>query len=162
FGRDLPRKWERKIALSNEYLAKALYGWVILKGTHATYGEESTVTAAVVDHLPPEVAVEGVQVLERRGGGAGGAAPPPRPATALARAGATFREVAGNDSEMLVAVLGPSDPRLGSYGFPVLFSDPILTEPGRRRVVMVVPVAQLSEALLRFAQPPTTVVEHLY
>jgi len=59
-------------------------------------------------------------------------------------------------------VLAPSADPLASLGFPVLFTDPILTEPGRRRVVMVVPVARLSEALVRFAQPPSSVVEHVY
>jgi hypothetical protein len=63
---------------------------------------------------------------------------------------------------MLVAVLGPSEASLSSLGFPVLFTDPILTEPGRRRAVLVVPVARLHEALLRFTGPPATVVEHVY
>lgn len=167
-GRDLPRKWERKIALSNEYAAKALYGWLIMKGTHATYEEESTVTAVVVDRLPRAgPAPDGVQVLETRPDASALVLLPryaafTEKATALARGGATFREIAGNDSVILVSVLGPSEAPLASLGFPVLFTDPILTEPGRRRVVLVVPVTRLAEALVRFAQPPSSVVEHVY
>ena len=37
-GPGLLRKWERKYALTTEYLVKAVYGWLIGQGTAAGYG----------------------------------------------------------------------------------------------------------------------------
>ena len=55
-----------------------------------------------------------------------------------------FREIAGNRGVILVSVLGPgwsggSEPD----GPRVLFTQPILTQPGRKRVALVVPVSLL-------------------
>jgi hypothetical protein len=34
------RKWERRVALSGEYAVKGAYGWLIGRGSQATYGDE--------------------------------------------------------------------------------------------------------------------------
>ena len=69
-----------------------------------------------------------------------------RYASALARNGANFREIAGNSSVILVTALvsrdwkSPGDAQL-------LFEQPILTLPETKRVALVVPVASLAAAL---------------
>jgi hypothetical protein len=80
-------------------------------------------------------------------------------ARVLAREGVEFREIAGNETEILVSVLAPAE----GFGLdqPVLFTEPILTRPGRQRVVMVVPVHQLSR-ILRALDRPEVEVEHVY
>jgi hypothetical protein len=70
-----------------------------------------------------------------------------RYADALAARSVRFREIAGNRSVILVSVIAPItwQPRLP--GAHTLFTQPILTESGRKRVAVVVPVAGLSRAL---------------
>jgi hypothetical protein len=41
------RKWERKYALSTEYLVKAGYGWLIAKASGDVYGDESSAIADI-------------------------------------------------------------------------------------------------------------------
>jgi hypothetical protein len=79
----------------------------------------------------------------------------------LAAQGVDFIEVAGNRGEIVVSELVPQGwkPGVGR----VLFEQPILTQPGRRRVVFALPVAQLSAALRRAAGAGSAVqVEHIY
>jgi hypothetical protein len=65
-GEHLLRKWERRYALTTEYVVKAGYGWAIRKATHASYEAPILVTAAVVKGLPEGYAAKDEQVLERR------------------------------------------------------------------------------------------------
>ena len=55
WGPDLLRKWERKYALTTEYAIKAVYGWLIMKATKASYEAPLLVTAVVVDRLPARI-----------------------------------------------------------------------------------------------------------
>jgi hypothetical protein len=43
------RKWERKYALTSEYAVKAVYGYVLGRGSQASYGVAGSTTLAVVD-----------------------------------------------------------------------------------------------------------------
>jgi len=69
-------------------------------------------------------------------------------------------EVAGNRGPILITMRAPS-----SYTPPaayrVLFAQPLLTEPGTRRLAVAVPVARLRAALLDLSAPPL-VLEHVY
>jgi hypothetical protein len=80
-------------------------------------------------------------------------------ARVLARKGVEFREIAGNETEILVSVLVPAE-GLG-LDQRVLFTEPILTRPDRQRVLMVVPVHQLSPTL-RALDRPEVEIEHVY
>jgi hypothetical protein len=166
WGRGPLRKWERRYALTTEYLAKAAYGYVIERMTHASYAAEPTVTAVVLDRPPPpEVSLPELKVLDPAVL-QGVLATVPRYAAftdyarALARAGVEFREIAGNDTEILVSFIVPT---AGGAGVDerVLFTEPILTLRGRTRVVVVVPVAHLSR-FLRALDRPGAEVEHVY
>src|SRR6185503_16301554 len=48
--RDTTRKWERRYALSTEYLVKAGYGWLIKLGTRSVYDVALLTTQVVADH----------------------------------------------------------------------------------------------------------------
>jgi hypothetical protein len=141
-GDDVVRKWERKYALSTEYLAKGLYGWVIRKATHASFEAPQLTTAVVVDRWVDRIAgswPEMKRVSTFRDGGELVLLPRYEAfrgvATALARSGANFVEIAGNPraAKILVSVLVNSAWQPDAPGVQTLFEQPVLTEPGRKR-----------------------------
>jgi hypothetical protein len=167
-GPHLLRKWERRYALTTEYAVKAVYGWFIKLGTHATYDTPLMVTAIVTDRLPAESPgnLLELRVLSTQADGLTLATVPRydefmRYAEALANQGADFREIAGNRGVILVSLLVPETWQPTSSDQHVLFTQPILTEPGRQRVVLTVPVPSLA-GLLRAVQRPGLQLEHVF
>ena len=170
-GPDFVRKWERKYALTTEYGIKAAYGWLIKKATKASYDEASPVTAVIVDRLPADLPpkLPDMKVLLEVPGGRALVTLPryaafKRHAAALAAAGANFREIAGNgvDARILLTLLAPADWTPAIAGSSVLFEDPILTRPGRKRVALVVRVGALAPALNSLAGAANVEIEHVY
>jgi len=150
-GHDLLRKWERKYALTTEYLAKAGYGWVIKKLTQASFDKPVPETAVVVERPSAAASVELIPRYEAFTAAA----------IALAREGAEFREIAGNRSVILVTALVPSDWRPSEPSTGILFEQPILTKPGEKRVALTLPVTALSPLLRSLSAPPCR-VEHVF
>jgi hypothetical protein len=169
WGPDLLRKWERKYALTTEYGVKAVYGWIIMKLTHASYGEAVPVTMAVLRHSGAglESDVPDLKIVARLGDDAVLASLPryeafTSRALALAGRGVGFDEIAGNRTVILVSALAPRGDPPPVAGSKVLFVQPILTEPARQRVAYVVPVAALDGALRALQAPPSSQVEHVF
>ena len=169
-GGDMLRKWERRYILTTEYAGKAIYGWLIGKLTGAAYEAESTVTAVVVDRLPPgiESLLPELKVLERFPDGSALITVPRYEAfrdcsIELARRGARFREIAGNRGAIMVSALVPVEwePGAAARPFRILFAQPVLTRPSVRRIVVAVPVGSLDAALGELNRPPLR-VEHVY
>jgi FAD/FMN-containing dehydrogenase/uncharacterized membrane protein YhaH (DUF805 family)/SAM-dependent methyltransferase len=165
WGTGMLRKWERRYALTTELGLKAIYGWMLGKVTQASYGEAGSDTAVVVDRLPPSVGKElpAVKILEKRADGSAVLIVPRYEAFKahvldLARRGASISEVAGNRGPILLSVLGPSGSPLPGK---ILFRQPVLTDPGRERVVLTVPVPILSEVLLNLTQSGVE-IEHVF
>lgn len=168
WGPDALRKWERKYALTTEYGVKAGYGWLIGKLTGETYDAPLPVTAVVLDHLPQSdaAALSQLQVLAHESDGEVLATVPRYQAFtdyALALGGQDvhFSEIAGNRGPILISLLGPTSAALQVLPGDVLFTQPVLTEPGHRRVVLSTPVASLTK-LLRAARQAGFSVEHIY
>jgi hypothetical protein len=167
-GPNLLRKWERRYALTTEYLVKEGYARLIKLGTQSTYDAPKPVTAVVVDMLPPEAVAE-LPALQVLAGHPGGRAlvlvPRYHPfgthAAALAGAGAGFEEIAGNTGEILVSLLAGGTWRPADPGCRLLLAQNILTQPGRQRLVMAVRLSSLAP-LLRSAEAGEYVVEHVY
>jgi hypothetical protein len=165
-GPDAIRKWERKYALTTEYGIKALYGWLIRKATKATYEDPLPVTAVVVDRVPDGIEAALPDLKVQRLPDAGALLLVPRyeafmkHASALARRGAGFREIAGNRGDILVSALVPTSWR-PALGERVLFVQPIVTRPGEQRVALVVAVASLAATLNRLDAPGLH-LEHVY
>jgi hypothetical protein len=167
WGPDLLRKWERKYALTTEYGAKAAYAWLIRKATSASYDAPSPMTAALVDRLPELTPrdLPQLEVLQRYADGSQLLLLPRYDAfavyaSALARGGATFREIAGNHGIILVTALVPAGWR-PENAEDVLFEQPILTRPAEKRVALVVPIASLAATLARLSVSGVQ-VEHVY
>ncbi|NML42837.1 hypothetical protein HHL11_03670 [Ramlibacter sp. G-1-2-2] len=166
-GPDLARKWERRFALTTEYGIKALYAQMIKAGTKSIYDTPLLVTSVVVQPAPKaDARLPEVKVLQALPDGAVLATIPRYDAftayaQGLAAQGLEFREVAGNRSIMLVSLLGDQawEPHTGIA--KRILEQPILTQPGRKRVVATVQVQQLGEALREW-QRAGVQVEHLF
>ena len=166
-GRHPLRKWERKYALTTEYAIKAIYGWLIKIGTQASYDAPLPVTAVLIDRLPEGVqfALPELKLLKALPDGTALVTVPRshafmRYAGGLASRGATFIEIAGNRSTILVSAIAPD-----GWSIPgdakLLFAQPILTVPGRQRVALEVPVASLA-ALLNRLRDEGIAPEHVF
>ncbi len=168
WGPGLIRKWERKYYLTSEYLAKAVYGWIIGGATGAAYEAASPVTAVVLDMLPEGVEKDlpGLEVLDDlTAGGVLTSVPRYAPfkdyAAQLGRRGVTFIEIAGNRGEILVSLLAPADWSAGTAPGRVIFTQPILTRTSTKRVVLAVEVPTLGRALVELDKPLLR-LEHVY
>jgi hypothetical protein len=165
-GPNVLRKWERKYALTTEYAVKGAYGWLIGKATHSAYDTPIESTSVLVDswetctRTPAGVSViskvsesEALLALPRYEGFM-------MPAVALARCGAEFREIAGNRHVIVVSVLGPEG-AIAPVATEVMLRQRIITEPGRERLVLIVPVAGVA-ALLNGLAGDRMALEHIF
>ena len=167
-GPNLIRRWERRFALTTELLVKEGYARVIKLGTQSVYEAAKPVTAVVINKAPEVDAATYPDYAARPASGPDVLATIPRyePFTAysrwLANQGIDFREIAGNDGEVLVSLLVPSA-WMSSAPSRTLFEQPILTRPGHKRVVLAIRVNQLSALLRSFGEKRGgVVVEHIY
>ncbi|HKA40561.1 MAG TPA: hypothetical protein VKF40_01100 [Burkholderiales bacterium] len=168
WGPDMLRKWERKYALTTEYGIKAIYGWLIMRATRASFEVPIPETAVLVDRLPEGVAKDlpELKVLERRSDGSVLITVPRYQAfsdysSALAKRGVTFQEIAGNRSLIMVSALVPRNWQPADAATKILFTQPIITQPAIKRVALVVPVASLAAALVALGGPGMQ-LEHVY
>jgi hypothetical protein len=164
WGKNPVRKWERKYFLSTEYGTKTLYGWAIRKLTHAAYETPILSTACWLDKPPTKAALKGIKVLRKLPDGSVLVLLPRyeafmNSALLLAKQRIDFREIAGNRGVILVSAIIPSGETTG--GLTLLFTQPILTQPGWKRVALEVPVPQLSPVLRALNRPPCQ-VEHVF
>ncbi len=171
FGANLLRKWERRFALSTEYLVKAGYAWLIKLGTQSVYEAAKPVTAVVLDRAPAALATA-LPELRRLDGGAGAdgqavlvTVPRYRAflayAQALAAQGLTFREIAGNRGVIVASVIERTDSAPPTAPLRQIFVQPILTQRGWERRVIALPVPELAAQLRRW-QRAQVQVEHVY
>lgn len=168
WGPHLLRKWERRYALTTEYLVKDGYARLIKVGTQSIYDAPRPTTAVAVDRLPAGAAAKlpDLALLQTAPDGSALVLVPRYAAfkdhaAALADDGASFLEIAGNRSEILLSVLARSGWKPHVRAARVLFTQPILTEPGRERVVLAVQVTGLAD-VLRAARADGSKLEHVY
>jgi len=167
FGPHLLRKWERKLALSAEYLVKAEYATLIKVASKAAYGNEVTEVLALVDEAPA-AALEGEAGVEVRRRFEDGSALLSLPrydefrdtVLRLVTRGIRFREIAGN-GEILVTAVVPAE---WSYDLPsgsVVIEKPMLADRRLKRIAVRAPVASLHGILLELADRKLE-IEHVY
>jgi hypothetical protein len=81
----------------------------------------------------------------------------------VAAQGIDFKEVAGNRGDIVVSLWVPEGWSDSAVRSRTLFTQPILTRPGTRRVVLATPVDQLSALLRRVeSQQGAAAIEHVY
>ncbi len=164
-GPNFLRKWERRYALTTEYLIKAGYAKLINLATRQAYDPALLTTLVVVQHSPKQLP-KNIKLINKLDNDLAVLELPRYydfriAATDLASAGATFMNIAGNSSQILVTVLINND----AYNFPPytreVFSQSILTKPGVERVAVAIPVQYLSNFLMS-AHNAHVNVEHVY
>ncbi|WP_035053116.1 hypothetical protein [Andreprevotia chitinilytica] len=169
-GPNLIRKWERKYALTTEYGIKAVYGYLIKLATGAAYDVAALNTIVVLDHAPvrPPADLPDYKPLKALPNNEQLASLPRYEAfkvysAALAKQGVNFAEIAGNgpNAKLLITVLSPRSWETLPAGNSVLFVQPVLTDPARKRVALVTTVAGLGDTLRSLAKGGIE-VEHVY
>ena len=165
-GPNLTRRWERRFLLTTELLVKSGYGKLIRLGTQSIYDAPKPVTAVVLTAMPPrDAAHPDFSVLQTAGPQVLATIPRYEGFTTYARwlaaNHADFREIAGNDGDVLLSVLVPAawQPDAGAR---MLFEQPVLTTPGRKRSVVALPIAQLAASLRALDRQQGVRVEHIY
>jgi hypothetical protein len=165
-GSDMIRKWERRFAMTTEYAIKMGYAKLIKFATKSIYDEPLLVTAVVAQPQPVAGATMPDMKLLRTLPGDEALVTVPRYeaftvyAQALADQGVNFREIAGNTSFILASVLAPGEWKPTDPA-TTLLSQPILTRPGVQRVLLVLPVMHLGEALREWKAAKLQ-VEHVF
>ena len=166
WGPDPVRKWERKYILTTEYTLKAAYGWVIKKASESAYEEEKPVSAVVLDRFPSDLrpAFPEVKVLNTFADGNVLAQLPRYQAfttisRSLAKHGINFVEIVGNKDVILVSAVVPVD--FDDSNLTMVMTQPIMTRPGRQRIVFTVTVPELC-AMIRRLDQGAFKLEHIY
>jgi hypothetical protein len=167
WGSNPIRKWERKVAISLEYGTKALYGWLIRRGTQSVYSAEDLEIQAWAEGVSPEILRQEpkLRVVKPIDGRAAIVVLPRYEAFTeivprVTQQGVHFVEIAGND-DILITVLAPRDWHYDLEDGRVLFTMPILTQPDRQRVAIRVPVQALDRVLAALSDGAAT-LEHIY
>lgn len=165
FGQGMVRKWERRYALTTEYAIKAVYAKLIELATRSAYEPALMTTRVVVEDVPKAIPANTKIVRELGDGRA--IMDLPRyfdfriAATQLANSGGKLVDIAGNDSVILVSILANDEASFTTTGSRILFEQPMITIPGKKRVALVLPVSELSSFLSR-ALEQGLAVEHVY
>ena len=164
-GPNTIRRLERRFALTNEYLVKEVYARLIKFATRSIYEAPKHVTAVVLDRMPsqsgsyPEFNMLGVV-------GDDVVATIPRYdaftdySRWLSAQGVSFVEIAGNRGDVVVSLLTPIGYVSPVPAARVLFSQPMLTQANRQRVVLVVPITRLGEQMRQ--ESDVVRIEHVY
>jgi hypothetical protein len=141
------RKWDRKYVLTAELLVKFIYGKLIGLGTKQVYGQALPTTAVVLDddslHYLPRYDKFATAALE------------------LAKSGHRFKEIAGNNSAILLTVWVPADHATTFDQAQTVFTQPISSYPSMKRVAIATPVPNLSKVLLQLDKEKIQ-VEHVF
>lgn len=164
-GPHLLRKWERKYVLTSELLFKAFYGQLMKMGSESMYGESLLNTVVLVDHLPKNIGTSATVMTVLPDSSA--LLSLPRYAAFipairyLAHQGVNVKEVAGNNSAILISLLTPKDTQLDIPNCQPLFTQTITSKVDEQRIVLVTPVPNLCETL-RILNRQKIRIEHIY
>ncbi len=166
WGRNPIRSWERRWFLSAELAIKAVYGKLILTATHSLFGIAETEVYARVAGDKQILKAQSDITLVREESDETQIIEVPRYrlfteiVPRLVLQGIRFEDISGND-EIFVTILVPSGWKSVPAGMSEIFRTSILTQPGRERVGLRVPVADL-HSLLAPLDAQGAELEHLY
>lgn len=166
-GSNMIRKWERRYALTTEYGIKAAYAKLIKLATGSIYDPALLVTAVRLTPLPPfDSQWPEVKILAQSPDGSALVTIPRYDAfmhyaQALANKGVNFQEIAGNRSVILVSLIGAAGWHPENGVEEILLEQPILTLPGRQRILISANVSTLAQALREWASADVQ-VEHIF
>jgi hypothetical protein len=161
------RRWERRMALSAEYTAKAVYGWLIGLATRSAYSPEDLKIHARIENAPDSIFRNpDIQKVKQLGTRSFIVTIPryeafTKTALNMLRDNVRFVDVAGND-EMLVSAIAPASMDDQVVGLGTLVARrPMTIDDERNRLAFRVRVAKLHEAIPTLRAAGAT-IEHLY
>jgi len=166
----LVRTVERRAWLTLDYSVEAIYCELIELGTHATYGFEDTTTAAWIELPPSAISLTtssptSVKVLRDLGDHQAIVEIPryqefTTKALGLIHGGVRFRQIAGNEL-IVVSTISPASWTNTMPNVQLLLAQPLLSEPGKTRNVLLCRVAELHNVLPTLEHQDHK-IEHLY
>ena len=149
------RQLERRYVLTTELLIKQGYGALIKKATKSSFESPKLFTVVAGDKK-----VEFTPAPESSGDLFLYQVPRYQPfqasATSLAKQGVEFKEVAGNNSQILISVLTTTEDKGSPY--PIFLEQAVLTKPGMKRVLILVPISKLASFLVE----KEATIEHVF
>jgi hypothetical protein len=146
-GSNFNRKTERKYMLTSELLVKYAYGKLIGLGTKQVY-EEALPTTAVVMNDSTLINLPRYHKFNEA-------------ITDLAKKGSRFKEIAGNNSVILLTILRPINDNMLFDNAQIIFTQPISSDITMKRVALAVPVTDLDKLLTQLDKSKIK-VEHIF
>ncbi len=146
-GSNVVRKLERRYILTSELLVKYAYGKLIGLGTKQVYDEALPTTAVVID----DSTVINLTRYDKFN----------QEITDLAKKGKNFKEIAGNNSAILLSIVLPANHKNAFENTQLLFTQPISSDLTMKRIVLAIPVGQLDK-LLRQLDDEKIAIEHIF
>lgn len=134
FGNHFIRKVERKYILTSELLVKWGYGKLIGLGTEQVY-DEALPTTTVVTSDNEIVNLPRYDKFNEA-------------ITKLALQGKSFKEIAGNNSAILLTIIIPENNKDSFENTQTIFNQPITSNPKLKRLALTVKVEKISKLLI--------------
>ncbi len=166
----LLRTLERRGWLSLDYAVESVYCQIIEIATHATYGHEDLNTGAWIEYPPsatPTVLApsSSIQVAKDLGPGEAIVEIPryqefTQDARVLIQHGVRFRQIAGNEL-LVISAIAPGKWTNSVANVQLLFSQSMLTDPSRTRVVLLTRVNEIHRVIPAL-EAQGVAIEHLY
>lgn len=164
FGDNFLRKIERRYFITTELIAKLIYGKLIGLGTSVVYEEALMTTAVIVNsatkenlhyttvkHFPDSSMLMYLPRYDKFNAAI----------SELAKNGCSFKEIAGNNSAILLTVIVPDNYSISLNNVQILFRQTFPSNPRSQRIALVIPVPQLN-ALLKQLDSSKITVEHVF
>jgi len=147
YGNHFLRKIERRYILTSELMVKWGYGKLIGLGTEQVY-EEALPTTTVITTDDKCINLPRYDRFNQA-------------ITKLSEEGKTFKEIAGNNSAILLSILVPSSYNKTFENAQIVFTQPITSELSTKRIVLATPVIKLSTLLL-LLDTENIRIEHIF
>jgi hypothetical protein len=147
FGSNFLRKIERKYILTSELLVKYVYGKLIGLGTKQVYDVALPTTAVILDN-------ESLQNVPRYDKFADAA-------IKIAKDGHSFKEIAGNNSAILLTILVPVNNKTTFENAKTVFIQPMASDLSMKRIALAIPTTNLCSLLIQLDTNKIK-VEHVF
>ena len=166
----LTRTLERRAWLTLDYAIESIYCEIIELGTHATYGFEDTTTKAWIDLTPQTRSTiastdSHVKIIRDLGNNQAIIEIPryqefAASAQSLIQSGVRFHQIAANEL-IVISAIAPTQWKNNAQTRQLLLAQPLLTNPGKTRVVLLCRVSDLQTTLPQLKVEGLE-IEHLY
>jgi hypothetical protein len=146
-GENFFRKMERKYILTSELLVKWGYGKLIGLGTKQVYDEALPTTAVVL----ADDTIINLPRYDKFN----------KAITEHSKQGKSFKEIAGNNSAILLTVLMPTNRHMKFENTQTVFTQPISSDTSNQRIALAIPVGQLNGLLTQLDKEKIK-IEHIF